>query len=440
MPFRSFWNRLRGNESRENEQIIRRDPLDRSRPPAAEPTPSQRDSTLGRPAREAKHGVASAAYASAAIEAFGMDLLKKECDARPERNVFLSPLSVYLALAMIENGAGGATRQAIRTALRIPSDATAETLNAEAKRLTEALNKKEGVELEVANAVWSDRQAPLEPDFVNTCELYFDAAARTLNMSDPESARLINDWVSQKTRGKITGMVSADCLRAAAAILTNAVYFKGKFLNPFPENRTIAKPFYLTSGKTKQVPMMQQAAMRSTYRSGNKCEAAALLYRGGEVQGYPRASEIELLAILPEKGIKPEEILNHDLSVLFHGPKRETILDLELPRFTLDFASSLVRSLVQMGMGIALEYPGADFAGTGSALFYLGNVIHQSRLEINEEGTVATAVTLEALETTSMYRPLPPEYKKLVFDRPFAVLLRDWKTGAFLFAGVVYEP
>jgi len=93
-----------------------------------------------------------------------------------------------------------------------------------------------------------------------------------------------------------------------------------------------------------------------------------------------------------------------------------------------------------MGMGIALRYPGADFAPMGSDLFYIANVVHKTRLEVDEEGTVAAAATsMQTLCASAMVRR-EPETKTLVFDRPFAVLLRDDRSGVVLFAGVVYEP
>jgi serine protease inhibitor len=438
MPLKSFWSRLRRNESRESGLVLQRDLVAHNSSPASGAAAQPRLTDEPVPT-EAPKRTAPTDHTPNAVQAFGMDLLRSECAARPEKNVFISPLSVYLVLAMMENGADGATRIALRKALRIPEDADTETLNTEAKRIVKALNAKEGVELQIANAVWSDRQAPLAAEFVSTCELYFGAAARTLNMSDPTSAALINQWVSEKTRGKITGIVSAEALSATAAMLTNAVYFKGKFLKRFEKELTKEEPFYLANGKTKQVPMMHKAGIASAYRKGKRCEAAALRYQGGEVKGLKRASEIELLVILPEQGTSPAEIFNGDVSALFEQPRRETILDLRLPRFTLDFASSLRRSLAGIGMGIAFEYPGADFARAGSALFYIADVLHKTRLEVDEEGTVAAAATAALMDFASLCPP-EPEYKKLVFDRPFALLLRDWTTRATLFTGVVYEP
>jgi serpin B len=185
--------------------------------------------------------------------------------------------------------------------------------------------------------------------------------------------------------------------------------------------------------------MMHKVGMGAQYRSGKGCEAAALRYAGGEVKGFRRASSIELILILPEKA-SPEDVLKEDLSPLYRNPNEEIVLNLSLPRFKMDFERQLNRSLERMGMGIALQYPGADFVPMGSELFYIGSVLHKTRLEVDEEGTVAAAATANCIALGSPMVRREPKTKTLVFDRPFAVLLRDNIKGVVLFAGVVYEP
>jgi serine protease inhibitor len=423
----SLWNRLLGRESQKN--------------PANAGALSQKlEPERGGTVRmEQTPQVAPQMSMRSAIHAFGLELLREECAARPKENVFISPLSVYLALAMAENGAGGETKQAMRRALRIPADAEALKRNVEAKHIMEALQKQDGIELSIGNALWIDSQMTLTPEFVGVCAEYFDALVRSLDMKDPDSARIINDWASEKTRGKIPSIVSAPSLHDTTTLITNAVYFKGKFQIPFRVEATRPRPFHLANGREKQISMMHKTGMGAQYRSGRGCEAAVLSYAGGEGEGFRIPSDVELILILPEKQ-SPEEILKEDLSGLFRNPNEEIVLNLALPRFKMDFETLLTPSLERMGMGIAFQYPGADFVPMGSDLFYIGNVVHKTRLEVDEEGTVAAAATaVYALCATSMVRR-EPKVKTLVFDRPFALLLRDYKSGVVLFAGVVYEP
>jgi serpin B len=145
-----------------------------------------------------------------------------------------------------------------------------------------------------------------------------------------------------------------------------------------------------------------------------------------------------LCAILPAPGKSPEEVLAKlSIEKLLRG-NEPFDLELHLPRFTLGFSAGLKEPLGQMGMGIAFQSPGAEFAPLGSPLFYIGDVLHKTRLEVDEEGTVAAAATGIAMHASAMRRSL--EKKTLVFDRPFALLLCDTSSGAILFAGVIYEP
>lgn len=144
-----------------------------------------------------------------------------------------------------------------------------------------------------------------------------------------------------------------------------------------------------------------------------------------------------MYAILPAAGKSPEEVLRKISVEALRSPARRNELDLKLPRFNLDFSAGLKDPLTQLGMGPAFQ-PRGDFVPLGSPKFYVGDVLHKTRLEVDEEGTVAAAATGVAILATAVRAQ--PEKKVLVFDRPFALLLCDVQTGAILFAGVVYEP
>ena len=164
-----------------------------------------------------------------------------------------------------------------------------------------------------------------------------------------------------------------------------------------------------------------------SYLRGKTCEAAVLPYED---------SGIALYMLLPAKETTPEEIVSEaSVESLAETEEQSNVLVI-MPRFTLDFFSSLKESLERMTMGIAF-HPGADFTPLGSSLFFIGDVLHKARLELDEEGTVAVAATADVMETSSSG---PIALWALVFDRPFALLLRDTVTGVILFAGVVYEP
>jgi len=364
--------------------------------------------------------------AESSLQSFGLALLQQESALNLKQNVFISPLSIFLALAMTENGAAGETKAAMRRILALPADANEEAVNESTAALMTTLQSQSKAELDIANALWVDVSSSIAPDFVRLCQEIYDATARTLDLNQPSSAVAINKWVSEKTRGKIPSIVTPATIAGAIAVLTNAVYFKGKFCIPFEKEQTQPKPFYLADGREKVVPMMRNCELPDSYRNGKRFEAAVLPYKD---------STITLYMLLPATGTSPAQILTEESLQEMLLAEESCELDLSMPRFTIDFCSHLKKSLVRMGMGIAFQYPGADFSALGSPLFFLGEVIHKARLEVDEEGTVAAAATTVWYELDKV---LPQ--KTLIFDRPFAVLLRDTRTGAILFVGVVYEP
>jgi serine protease inhibitor len=411
----SFWAKLRQKKA----------PPSIEREVASLKPPAVSSPELNLPARKPQTG-----GIAHSLNAFGLRLLREEASRAPKENIFISPLSVFLALAMAEVGSGGETKSAMRRALGLPADANQEALNQAAVALMKKLRLAKSVDLTIANALWADVEATVAAEFVSVCQEVYEAAVQTIELSQPGAAIAINKWVAEKTRGNIRDIVTPGDIAAAPAVITNAVYFRGKFSIPFRKEATQAKPFHLANGSEKLVPMMRQKYLDGAYRQGKGFEAAVLNYEG---------SMIELYMLLPTAGVSPEDILKEETLPDLFVQDEYFVLDLTMPRFTLDFTCRLKSSLTQMGMGIAFEYPGADFAPLGSPLFFIGEVIHKTRLEVDEEGTVAAAATSMVM-TLSAALPRIPEKRTLVFDRPFALLLRDRISGADLFAGVVYEP
>jgi serpin B len=372
--------------------------------------------------------VETAKIAVAAQRSFGLQLLRGMVDRNPRHNVFISPLSVFLALHMTENGAAGETRTAMRKALALP-DLDAAVLNASTAALQAVLKSRDPAALTIANALWADRHFTLEPDFVKLCATQFGARATPLDFEDGRAAAEINDWVKTATNGKIANIVTPDAVARAAVILTNAVYFAAGWRNEFPVSQTQTEPFHLTGGGTKSLPMMHQARITGAYRAGGNFEGAMLYYK---------QSSMFLYALLPHPGSTPKDVLAalraEDLAA---GPS-EFDLELKLPRFSLDFSATLADYLKEMGMEVAFHYPDADFSPMGSRRFFISDVIHKTRLEVDEKGTVAAAATAVTVTAAAMMRPRPT--KTLVFDRPFVVLIGDSQTGALVFAGAIEEP
>ena len=370
------------------------------------------------------------ASATQAINTFGLKLVTDVAAGEKHRNVFVSPLSVFAAMAMAETGAAGKTQKEIRQALSVSPSMSEDTLHQSISALLKSLQSQKGVELSIANALWSNQRWPLAARFVQQCHKFYEAQATTLDFTQPSSvANTINNWVKEKTKGKIPEIVSPAAVREAKAILTNAVYFKGGWTYIFDKDLTKPGTFHLADGKEKQVPLMHQSSIKEAYRSGEGFEAAALPYENSEMVMY---------AILPAPDKSPEEILDGISIEKLRNASELNELDLRLPRFALDFSAALKTTLEHMGMSAAFQM-GAEFGPMGSPNFYIGDVLHRTRLEVDEKGTVAAAATAVGV-LGGVMMPRPILKKVLVFDRPFAILLCDARTGTILFAGVIYEP
>ncbi len=363
-----------------------------------------------------------------ATNIFGLKLLADITAHNRHENVFVSPLSVFSALAMAESGVAGQTQSAMRKSLLIPDGLGEGALQQATSTYLKTLEFPEGAEFSVANALWSDTKLPLSSSFVQRCRNLYEADATTLDFNQPATAGAINDWVKKKTQGRIASIVTPESVRASQAILTNAVYFHGKWRYQFSKKETQEAAFHLVNGGQKKISMMHRSPLPGAYRRGNGFEAAVLPYE---------SSAIEMYAILPAPGKSPEEVLAKLSLENLRSSFSPDELDLRLPRFTLDFSAGLKDALTRMGMGLAF-HPEADFAPMGPSGLYIGDVLHKTRLEVDEEGTVAAAAT-----SVGLLNAAPPSKihkRTLVFDRPFAMLLCDSQTGAVLFAGVVYDP
>jgi serpin B len=376
--------------------------------------------------------VSNTQIAASAQNGFGLKLLTAITAADPRRNVFVSPSSVFLALGMLELGAAGETRASVRRTLQVPPEVSESDLHNSTAALSQALRQaRPGVEISIANAVWADRHISLAADYVARCRTLYQADAETLDFHSPGAADTINAWVMGNTGGKIDNLVSERAVAASDTILTNAVYFKGKWNLPFDPDRTGQAPFHLADQSLRTVALMHRSGLRNAYRAGAGYEAAILPYEG---------ASLVAAVILPAAGKQLEEVMAQvDLAgLLAEGEASE--LDLRLPRFTLDYSVSLKPALLRMGMGIAFQFPGAEFAPMGSPLFYVGDVLHKTRLEVDEQGTVAAAATAILVPAGAAMRPVTVPQKVMVVDRPFGLLICDRSSRAVLFAGVIYEP
>jgi len=361
----------------------------------------------------------------------GFALLHQLREADKERNVFLSPASITLALAMTYNGAAGETEQAMAKAMSLEG-MNKEALNQAALDLRQSLQSADPkVELTIAHSLWARQGIAFKRQFLETNRQYFGAQVSALDFADPAAPQTINRWVDSHTKGKIQKIV--DNIPASTVLfLINAIYFHGKWQKPFDKSLTQEKPFHLASGGQKRVPMMAQTG-KFPYLKGEGFQMVSLPYGTGR---------LSMVIVLPDEGVSLSEWLQSlDAKSWKEWTSRLVTTDgeLQLPRFQMEYEQTLNGALKALGMSVAFDPDRADFTGMrDEGGLFLEKVHHKAVIEVNEEGTEAAAVTSVQVGITSVQQPRPPF--KMVVDRPFLFAIRDGRTGMVLFIGAVYEP
>jgi len=365
---------------------------------------------------------------------FGINLFKNIVSASDEaENIMISSLSVSQALGMTWNGARGATRDEMTEMMGFSVDNDAE-LNESNKTIREALlNADNLIKTDIANSIWYRNTFQINQDFVNVDKKFYDAEVKALDFTDTEgSKKTINNWVNNKTKGKIPEIVdeiSADHIM----FLINAVYFKGKWKYEFKKDNTVDEPFHFANGKTESVKMMVQEADLDYFKSSNS-QGVALPYGNGHFR---------MIVLLPDEGISlkdyisglDETSLSDNISSL-HQNK----IKVQLPKFKFKCDLELKNPLKELGMVSAFTGGLADLSGMGTpSNLVISKVKHKTFVEVDEEGTEAAAVTSVEIKITSAG---PGETYAIPFivNRPFLFLIQEKDTGAILFMGQVYEP
>jgi serpin B len=371
---------------------------------------------------------------TAASSRFSFRLYEQILKQRTEKNTFVSPASVMLALAMTYNGADGTTRQAMARALEIEG-MSLEEVNRAFADLKSALSPADPkIQIKIANSLWAKKGFTLKPAFIERNKQHYAAEIATLDFSDPAATTTINSWVNKNTEGKIEKIVE-QIKPEDVLFLINAIYFKGQWKFEFKKENTKPDAFRVPGGEPKQVPMMSQSGSYLYYK-GNNFQSVMLPYGDtGRVSMYLFLPDEQTNLDQFEQNLTPE---NWDTWMRSYGLAPG---DLMLPRFKIEWESELNNALKALGMAEAFDGR-ANFSQMASIpsgkSLYISEVKHKSWCEVNEEGTVAAAVTSVRIGVTSAQPPQEKFYMKV--DRPFFFAIRDHQTGVLLFMGSVTNP
>jgi serpin B len=364
--------------------------------------------------------------AAESYNSFGLKLLAQTRRTVPGKNVFLSPAGLAFALSMAADGARGETLRQMLAMLQLPAGAP--DLNAANLALLEHLSKLDPkIKLEIANSLWTARDAVILPAFLDAGRKFYQAEVASVDFGNPATAQRINAWCGDHTHGKIPELVQPP-LDAYRLLLLDAIYFKGDWTTPFDKTLTRDMPFTLGDGSVVTHPRMTRTG-KFEYAEDETFQAVRLPYAGEAVSMY---------VFLPKKGLDDfVRSLTLENWKQWTGRLRSSRGALELPRFKLVNEYNLNPVLQALGMTAAFSRQ-ADFRGMSGEPLYISIVKQKTYVDVNEEGTEAAAVTGIAMSAMAAHREEPPFL--MVVDHPFVLAIADRQSGALLFLGVIVDP
>ena len=359
---------------------------------------------------------------------FAFELFKEIHGLSSEDNLMISPLSTSYALGMTLNGANGDTRDAFRQVLHF-EDLTDQEVNESYQDLMAQLVTLDNqVQFSIANSIWYKLGYNVLQDFIDTNKDYFDAAVEELDFSDPGAVDIINGWIEEKTNDKIKDML--DFIPGDAVMyLINAIYFNATWKYQFDPEDTFEDNFNLEGGGTSRADFMQVEGSFN-YTSQEDFTAVELPY--GD-------SAFSMVVLLPKAEVSIAnlvEALDAESWDSWLSSSYPANVKIQLPKFKYGFKSLLNDPLINLGLGIAFT-DAADFSNmTPGGGIFISRVIHQTFIDVNEEGTEAAAATI--VEMKELSGPGGPIAFRA--DKPFLYMIKENSTGALLFMGKVGKP
>lgn len=366
---------------------------------------------------------------------FALDLYQRL--RSKEGNLFCSPSSISMALAMTYAGAAGETRTEMANTLHFQMPE--EQLHSEMRAIQSFWKtpyQKMGIRLNLANRLWGQESFEFLPQFLRITRDKYGAELARINFAQTEQARqTINGWVEDKTETKITDLIPVGAIDSdTRLVLTNATYFHGIWTEPFRKDRTREEDFHLSASDKIKVPMMH-CRDEFRYSSVDEVQVLELPYGDGS---------LSMVVLLPKEkdGLAALEskLTFQNLQLWMASLKRKTEVKVYLPKFKTTSQFEMSSTLRAMGMESAFDSITADFTGmTGDRDLFISAVIHKAFVDVNEEGTEAAAATGVIMAPRSA-APDPTEPPVFRVDHPFVFMIRDNRNSAILFMGRIENP
>ena len=363
-----------------------------------------------------------------AVNAFAFDLYK-EIAKEEKGNIFFSPLSISMALALAYEGAAGETREEMRKVLHFDND-----ISAQYKAILNIIKNTppEAGEVLIANAIWPDKNLSARKEYMEKLRKYYDSEAIELDYTDVDQAvSAINNWTNEKTRGEIKEVVTHDDFKDTFLSISNAIYFIAEWQNKFSVRDTMERDFFKKNGDIIKLPTMFKKD-KVGYYENEFYQSISLHYKD---------AVYSMLIILPEKNglTKIENCLsNAFFDEVVHNLDM-TDCKIYLPKYRMQQTYYLVKTLRKLGLERATSLF-AEFTKIARNVegVFIDNVIHKTVMEVSEEKTKAAAVTVFNLRGTMNWgdkekQQLEPKIFRA--DRPFAYMIINNQTKAIMFMG-----
>lgn len=349
-----------------------------------------------------------------------------------EKNPVLSPASAYAALLLTAYGSDGVSRDEFEEVLGLPEENWSEA----SARLMSLLNQASGSLLvRSANSVWVDELAQVREEYTEQVSRELHAEIFQAKLDSPETMEAVNEWVSERTGGMIPEFRTDPYGVTVRLALLNALYLEARFQEPFRAEATGEEVFYTGDGEVRTLFLRDWMCSRD-YVKGEGIEGILLPYRDGS---------LAFLALRATDGRTPEELSGsltpEKLRELIESAEN-VMMDFSMPKFTVEYRQNLSATLRELGLSRTMTPTEADLsrAGTGTdgARLYIGDAQQAVKLEVDEDGTKAAAVTEVTEEDGGVM--MPDELVTLHLNSPFLYLIVDTESSAPLFMGLMEEP
>ncbi len=363
---------------------------------------------------------------------FAIDLYR-ELAKEKSNNILFSPFSVHSTLSLAAHGANGQTRKELADALYLPPDRN-EGLTAVGNLMRYYSGIRGACQVNSANGIWGQRNLGFRANYINDVSRFANDGFQEVDFADPAHARqTINQWISDQTQNRIADLIGPDDFdHRTRLVLVNAIAFQGLWQTQFDTKRTGPGTFHCADGTT----------VTTQFMSAKKCPCRIAIQNDRIMLELPyKSDDLALLVIMPEEGIELEvlekQLTDESLRQWMQQMSDSENEEFRIPKFQIQQRLSLKEPLTSLGIRAAFSENEADFSGMHeSEPLFIDRVLHQSYVELNEDGTEAVSATVAPMAKKAERKPGDP----IEFNRPFLYCIRDTRNGTILFMGRLANP